>query len=101
VPPDAIIVTDEWPAYRVIARAYAGHHTSHHKERRYARGFVHTNTIESFWALVKNAVKGVHHGVSRQHLQLYLDEYAFRWNTRSTGRPFTLFLAAACRPCGG
>jgi transposase len=100
VSPDAIIVTDEWPAYRVIARSYAGHFTIKHKRGSYVRGNVHTNTIEGFWALVKNAVKGVHHGVSRQHLQLYLNEYAFRWNTRRTGRPFTLFLSAASRPVG-
>lgn len=98
---DATIITDEWPAYRVIARDYAAHYTVNHGRKEYVRGFVHTNTIESFWALVKNAVRGVHHGVSRQHLQRYLDEYAFRWNTRDTGRPFTLFLAAASRPCGG
>jgi transposase len=100
VSPDAAIMTDEWPAYRVIARNYRAHYTVHHRSREYARGFAHTNTIEAFWSLIKNAVRGVHHGVSRQHLQLYLDEYAFRWNTRHTGRPFTLFLAAASRPVG-
>ena len=98
VSPDAILMTDEWPAYRVIARDYRDHQTVHHRSKEYARGYVHTNTIESFWSLVKNAVRGVHHGVSRQHLQAYIDEYAFRWNTRSTGRPFTLFLGAASRP---
>ncbi len=101
VSPDAVLMTDEWPAYRVIARGYRGHYTINHRTKEYVRGFVHTNTIECFWALVKNAIRGVHHGVSRQHLQLYLDEYAFRWNTRRTGRPFTLFLAVASRPCVG
>ena len=97
VSPDATIITDEWPAYRVIARDYGAHYTINHGSKEYVRGFVHTNTIESFWALVKNAVRGVHHGVSRQHLQRYLDEYAFRWNHRNTGRPFPLFLTAASR----
>jgi transposase-like protein len=98
VSPDAILMTDEWPAYRVIARDYRDHYTINHRNKVSVQGFVHTNTIESFWSLVRNAVRGVHHGVSRQHLQRYLDEYAFRWNTRDTGRPFTLFLAVASRP---
>lgn len=98
VSPNAGLMTDEWPAYRVIGRAYRDHYTIHHRDKVYAKGSVHTNTIECYWALVRNAIRGVHHGVSRQHLQLYLDEYAFRWNTRHTGRPFTLYLAVASRP---
>ena len=30
---------------------------------------VHTATIEGFWAQVKNAVNGVHHGVAPEYLQ--------------------------------
>ena len=51
VSPDAVLITDEWPAYRVIARAHAGHHTVHHSSHEYVRGFAHTNTIESYWSL--------------------------------------------------
>lgn len=98
VSPDATIITDEWPAYRVIAREYREHWTIHHAAKVYVYGPVHTNTIEGFWALVKNAVRGVYHGVSRKYLQLYLDEYSFRWNHRTTPMPmFSLFLAATSR----
>lgn len=97
--PDATVITDEWPAYRVIARDYGDHWTINHHSKVYVDGDIHTNTIEGFWALTKNAIRGVHHGVGRKHLQSYLDEYAFRWNHRRTPMPmFSLFLAAACRP---
>jgi transposase len=96
---EATVITDEWPAYRVIARSYGDHWTIHHASGDYVRGDVYTNTIEGFWALTKNAIRGVHHGVGRKHLQSYLNEYAFRWNHRSNPMPmFSLFLAAACRP---
>ena len=43
---------------------------------------VTTNTIESFFAIFKRGLIGVCHNVSRQHLQRYLDEFEFRYNTR-------------------
>jgi len=48
----------------------------------YVSGDVHINTIEGFWATVKGGLRGVYHGVSTEHLQSYLDEYAFRYNNR-------------------
>jgi ISXO2-like transposase domain len=50
--------------------------------------------------LVKNALKGVHHGVSDKWLQGYLNEFCWRYNNR--GRQNTMFLdlldTAASRP---
>jgi ISXO2 transposase-like protein len=46
--------------------------------------FVHTNTVESFFAIFKRGIMGSFHSVSEQHLQRYADEFAFRWNTRSS-----------------
>ena len=48
----------------------------------YVDGDVHTNTIEGFWALMKNGIRGVYHAVSEKHLQSYANEYAFRYNHR-------------------
>ena len=47
---------------------------------------MHTNTIEGFWSLVKNGLRGVHHSVSAKHLQGYLSEYAWRYNHRNSRR---------------
>ncbi len=46
-------------------------------------GVAHTSTVEAFFAIFKRGVIGSFHSVSEQHLQRYVDEFAFRWNTRS------------------
>jgi hypothetical protein len=57
------------------------------------------NTIEGFWSNVKNGIRGVYHSVSTKYLQLYLNEYAFRYNNRNRVTPmFHLFLRQAIHP---
>ncbi len=46
------------------------------------RGDIHVNTIEGFWSHLKRGIKSTHASVSRQHLQKYVDEFAFRYNNR-------------------
>ena len=41
-----------------------------------------TNTAESFFSLLKRAIIGAWHHISREHLPQYANEFAFRWNTR-------------------
>jgi len=52
-------------------------------QKVYVAGNASTNTIESFWSLVKRGISGVHHCVSDKYLQDYLNAYAFRWNHRN------------------
>ena len=95
--PAATIYTDEWNAYVTPGRKYAAHRRIAHKENIYVSGTVHTNTIEGFFSLVKNGIRGVYHSVSKKHLQGYLNEYAWRYNTRKDARSQfeTLLLRAA------
>lgn len=46
------------------------------------RGIVHTNFAESFFSLIKRAIMGAFHHVSKKHMQRYLEEFDFRWNRR-------------------
>lgn len=48
------------------------------------RGKVHTNGLENFWSLLKRGIKGTYVSVEPFHLFRYLDEQAFRYNTRKT-----------------
>jgi transposase len=81
VDPSAILYTDEWGGYRTLGDTYE-HRTIRHRDRVYVDGTTHTQTVEGFFSLVKNGIRGVHHGVSDKWLQGYLNEYAWRYNNR-------------------
>jgi transposase-like protein len=79
----AVIVTDEWLGYSGIGYRYAGHETVCHKRGEYVRdGWIHTNTAESSFAILKRGITGIYHAVSKKHLHRYVGEFDFRWNTR-------------------
>lgn len=77
------LMTDENFGYFNVGRKFkGGHDTIAHKNRIYARGDITTNTVEGFFAILKRGIMGTYHSVSREHLQRYLDEFEFRYNTR-------------------
>ena len=51
-----------------------------HAKGEYVREEVYTNSIESVWAILKRAHKGIYHHLSKKHLQRYMNEIAFRLN---------------------
>lgn len=82
VDPAAYLMSDHNPAYVRIAGEFAGHSYVDHGGREYARGDVHNNTAESYNAILERAKIGVFHQMSKEHMQRYVDEAAFRWNQR-------------------
>jgi hypothetical protein len=52
------------------------------------RGEVYSNTIESFWSLIKRGVAGQYHNLSEKCLPFYLSESSFRFNDRKTQNMF-------------
>ena len=48
----------------------------------YVRGNVHTNGMENFRSLLKRSIHGTYVSVEPFHLFRYLDEQAYRFNTR-------------------
>jgi len=94
----AQIYTDEYPVYRRLRRMGYKHDKVMHSHKIYVKGNVHTNTVEGFWSLVKNGIRGVYHSVSPKYLQQYLNEYSFRYNHRDDVTPmFLTFLRRACQ----
>jgi transposase-like protein len=87
VMPDATVFTDEHQAYNGLAKRGYAHHRVNHSARIYVRGNVHTNTIEGFWSLLKNGIRGTHHAVGAGYLQSYVNEYVFRYNHRGDDAP--------------
>lgn len=74
------LYTDELASYRGMEALYDHRVINHASE--YVDGLVHTQGIESFWALVKRALHGTYISVEPFHLFRYLDEQAFRFNER-------------------
>ncbi len=63
------------------------HHRINHSAKVYVEGAVHTQTIDGFWSLLKNGIRGVHHSVGAGYLQSYVNEYTFRYNHRKDAAP--------------
>jgi transposase-like protein len=84
VSPKATLFTDGAPMYKGIAkRLVKKHDTVEHTANEYARGIVHTNTIESFFSIMKRGLIGTYHHVGVNHLQRYVREFDFRYNHRA------------------
>lgn len=79
----AHLMTDESNVYTVVGREFAQHSTVSHSKKEYKRGDVSSNIVESSFAIVKRGLHGTFHSVSEKHLQRYMNEFDFRWNTRS------------------
>lgn len=77
------LATDESLVYEHLGKEFAAHHTVNHSQKEYVRGKGSTNNAEAFFSLIKRQVYGTHHAISEQHLQRYVAEAAFRWNTRA------------------
>ena len=79
VTPGSTVYTDEASAYGPLKEHY--HHDSvNHGRHEYVRGSVHTNSMESVWAVLKRAIHGTWHHVSPKHLARYVNEATFRLN---------------------
>ena len=87
-----LLATDESPAYMNFGGPY-NHQTVNHSEKEYVVGTVHTQSIESFWSLLKRGVIGTYHKVSKDYLPLYLNEFAFRFNNRKNPDIFDAVIA--------
>jgi len=84
VHPKTTVMTDEWWGYKKLHTAFKEHHFINHGKAEYVNGIVHTNTIEGFWSLFKRSIFGIYHSTSNKHIQQYVDEAVFRYNTRKT-----------------
>ena len=76
------LMTDEHSGYRNVGKEFGKHGVVTHSKGEYARGAVHTNTVEGFFSLLKRGIVGVYHHVSEAHLHRYTSEFDFRYNTR-------------------
>src|SRR5438093_12509794 len=79
---DATIVTDNYAVYNGLENEFASHQIVDYASGEYVNEDAHTNTVEGWFALLKRGVVGTFHHVSEEHLDRYVDEFAFRYNNR-------------------
>ena len=88
VAPGTLIVTDDWSGYAGLRkRGYDHHAIAECGDPEVAEEFL--PIIHLVFANLKTWLIGIHHGVSAQHLQAYLNEFTFRFNRRFY--PFNAF----------
>jgi transposase-like protein/transcription elongation factor Elf1 len=67
----SVVDTDKWKAYKAIA----GYNITQTKSTKDSFKQVHR-----FIQGLKSWVRGIHHSISKDHLEAYLNEYCFRFN---------------------
>ena len=91
---NSTLITDEYGGY-VGIKTFMPHKTVNHKVWYVADDGTHTNSIESFWALLKRGIVGQYHKVSLRHLPAYINEFSYRFNHRNTANVFDLTIERA------
>jgi transposase-like protein len=79
---DSHLMTDGALVYIRLGKEFVAHGATDHASGEYVRGEMHSNTVESVFAILKRGVYGTFHNVSEAHLHRYLAEFDFRYNTR-------------------
>jgi transposase-like protein len=88
VTPGATIITDDWSGYAKLGeRGYCHTAVAERGDMQVAETFV--PIIHLVFSNLKTWLRGIHHGVSPQHLPAYLNEFTFRFNRRFY--PFNAF----------
>lgn len=86
--PGTTIITDDWSGYASLTRqGYTHMPVAERGDTQVAEEFL--PIIHLVFANLKTWLLGIHHGVSQQHLQAYLNEFTFRFNRRFY--PFNAF----------
>jgi len=93
---ESIVITDDFKSYRSFDNQVE-HITINHSEG-YGKGIKTVNTIEGFWSILKNGIKGNYRSLSKKYLPFYLAEYSFKFNNRNVqDDPFAKILANAVK----
>lgn len=95
----AQVKTDEYKSYNLLKSMGYAHKTVDHGRGEYVKDNTHTNNLEGFWSQLKRSINGTYHFVSPKYLQTYVNEFAFRYNHRSSNSHlFNLLLANILQP---
>lgn len=77
-----VVRTDGWAGYAPLAEM--GYRHRPRAQRDPHRAAKLSPRVHRVFGNLKTWLRGTHHGVGNQHLQVYLDEFTFRFNRRRT-----------------
>lgn len=77
---ESIVFTDDFRSYKAFDKEVE-HITIKHSEG-YGKGVKTVNTIEGFWSIIKNGIKGSYRAISKKYLPFYLAEFSYKYNNR-------------------
>ena len=80
VRPGSTVFTDDHRGYLGLDGPLYDHAAVKRSAKEYVNGMIHTNGIESVWAVIKRGYTGTYHHFSMKHCQRYADEFTFRLN---------------------
>ncbi|MDQ5972675.1 MAG: Tnp protein [Patescibacteria group bacterium] len=96
ITPGSTLHTDDSRIYSRVKRDFS-HEFVNHSKLEYVKSGVHTNTIEGFWGQLKRSLDGTYHCVSPKYLQLYVNEFVYRYNHRHVAA-FPALIQVAAQP---
>lgn len=85
--------TDSRITYSITGIEYH-HQVTNHSEGEFARGEVHSNTIEQIWGDIKGIIRTIHHGIKKRYRQFYLAQYIFKYENKDSSN---LFFKTLCQ----
>ncbi|MCY4420937.1 MAG: IS1595 family transposase, partial [Gammaproteobacteria bacterium] len=101
VEPGSTVFTDEHRGYLGLGGILYNHKSVKHSAKEYVNGMIHTNGIESVWAILKRGYTGTFHHFSIKHLQRYVDEFTFRLNEGNVDRDTIDRIKSVCAASKG
>jgi transposase-like protein len=93
-----LIHTDGWRAYDSLPNFGFEHRKTNHSIGEYYTEESYTQNIENVWSHLKRGIKGVYRHVDPNYLQMYANEYAWRYNHRKYPVLFWYLLADVTLP---
>ncbi|MFA6066859.1 MAG: IS1595 family transposase [Candidatus Babeliaceae bacterium] len=91
----SIVITDDFRSYRKFDEVIE-HLTIEHSKGVYSKKGVNTNTIEGFFSILKNSIRGQYVAISKKYLPFYLVQAQYIFNNRNfKGNLFEVYLKNA------
>ena len=98
--PNTVVMTDQFSGYNILDKENDCNFVRLKVDHTVAYSLgdgIHTNGIESFWALLKRGVYGIFHNVSVKYMQRYVDEFCYRLNHRDGKEAFDALVELAVK----